>query len=205
MLRSTCPRRFQISAPAEYPTGPGWDLTSIIKSKTSLWFVFGGQTGVKWLKASGHDRSWFQVRVQSGGALTRQSLTIWSTRNRENRNYQEFMSRGRRQVVLNGRVLVPNPMKSSDVGWTVSSVLSFSWTLLTLAPTRWFVKLARRWESILLVLPSHSHTHSDEKMCAAGNGTNVCGWNVIHRSGRKRKVIFCKWRKTSVRTQKASR
>ena len=100
-------------------------------------------------------------------ALTRKSLTIWSTGNREKRNYCKFMTRGRLRVVVNGRVLEPNSELWRDAAGPEPPWVSFSssWTLWILAGRQF--SEARHRESRLEVLPSHSHTHLDGKCVLA--------------------------------------
>lgn len=138
---------------------------SIIKSKMSLQFVFRGQWATVGL------RIWTSAQLVSGSsakrsALTRKSLTIWSTCNR-----------GKEGIAVN---LWPEAhYRSSLMDVSLSQIQCcretwmglclrrfFSWTLLILAGPR-VLMLARHWESRLRVPPPHSHTYLDGKCVLA--------------------------------------
>lgn len=143
----------------------------------SLYFVFGGQWGIVAVGI------WAWAQLVSGSsvkrtALTRKSLTIWSTCNRENRNYCKCMTREHYGSLLMDVSL--SQIQCCREMWLDLRLHPFSsWALLILAGRR-VLMLARHRQSRLRVLPfSFSHTFGRE-MCV-GNGTEVSNSNSIRR------------------------
>lgn len=66
------------------------------------------------LEESGLERSWFSGSRVKQTVLTRKSLTISSTRNREHRKYCKCMTRGRFWVIVNGRVFQQNSVSERE-------------------------------------------------------------------------------------------
>ena len=113
-------------------------------------------------------------------ALTRKSLTIWSTGNGEKRNYCKFMTRGTLRVVVNGRVLEPNSKL-----WRDAAEPEPSWFFFLFSPPghcwSWPDVSFWCWLDTRGASFSLSHTFGWE-MCA-GNVTGVSERNPIHCGG----------------------